>query len=108
MLQRSLLLSPEQRSELIQLRRLFISKLSSIIEQRKEIYTLLTVSHMLAAALQALHCKAQKKGLCQITPMLLPHGCQAAVAVLHELVYMLYCQIPAASIQDVSPASSAT
>ena len=43
-LQRSLLLSPEQRSELIQLRRLFISKLSSIIDQRKEIYTHLTVS----------------------------------------------------------------
>lgn len=41
---RSLLLSPEQRSELIQLRRLFISKLSSIIDQRKEIYTLLTGS----------------------------------------------------------------
>ena len=44
LLQRSLLLSPEQRAELIQLRRLFISKLSSIIDQRKEIHALLSVS----------------------------------------------------------------
>lgn len=43
-LQRSLQLSVEQRSELVQLRRLFISKLSSIIDQRKEIYALLSVS----------------------------------------------------------------
>ncbi|KAL3143404.1 hypothetical protein ABBQ38_002227 [Trebouxia sp. C0009 RCD-2024] len=41
---RSLQLSVEQRSELVQLRRLFISKLSSIIDQRKEIYALLSSS----------------------------------------------------------------
>ena len=105
MLQRSLLLSPEQRSELIQLRRLFISKLSSIIDQRKEIYTLLTVSHRLAAELQALHCKTYTRKLCSYHPRAVISWLLQCCTDLCKCITVKFVHMGATSTQDVSPAS---
>lgn len=43
-LQRSLALTKDQRTELCQLRQLFVQKLSSIVDQRREVHQVLLVS----------------------------------------------------------------
>ena len=43
-LQRTLGLRQQQRSEIVQLRRLFLSKMNSIVQQRREIHQSLAVS----------------------------------------------------------------
>lgn len=50
-LQRALRLSQQQRTEIVQLRRLFLSKMNGIAQQRQEIHQCLAVRALLPAML---------------------------------------------------------